>query len=244
MPLQNKINEFTTNSFAENPMGTIALATACGMGLMFMSITLGMPIVVSMVMLIGGILLVYGWSIGKVTYTMYEDGFTQTIRRFIPYRLWGRTSEREIVWSDIVSYKSDVDATRSMKEYEFIKLRLRKSPHSIWITDQHDKDGFGTFRDSFVEQVAKYNEAFTAEKKLEEPMRRETSMSQKKPVVVKKSFYARPIAKLVAVVLVIVMVSLVAFSVRYGIGVTSTFKLLLIVVPGTFYVLYRVKRAR
>jgi hypothetical protein len=48
------IAKFTTNSFVENPIGVIALATSIGMGFMVVGIALGLPIVLSMGLLFGG----------------------------------------------------------------------------------------------------------------------------------------------------------------------------------------------
>jgi len=107
------IFEFTTNGFIENPQSSIAIATVGGMGLMFVTIMLGAPILISMIALIGGICLVYGFKVGKVTYALHSEVITLLTRRFIPYAIRKKEGHKSFVWKDIKSFKHDFDKTRT-----------------------------------------------------------------------------------------------------------------------------------
>ena len=236
--------QFTSNSFVGNPIGVIVLGTAAGMGLMMVGIMLGAPIILSMILLLSGIGLVYGYMIGKVQYSLFSGGIEQRIRKFIPYYLSKKEETRFIAWQNIKSFKIDTDFSRQLQEYEFIKLYLRTSPGEIWITNQIDKPGFERFKETFVLKM----EEFTPQSDVEN----ETSVSysstkQVKPVsssrpVIKqkKSFYATVFAKILTLFFVIVSLGLVWYGLINGMRLTNWFRLAIILIPGTIYMVYRV----
>lgn len=227
-----------TNGFVANPMSSIAIATVSGMALMFVTISIGAHIFISMLALFAGILLVYGFRVGKITYDLMEDGIRMRIRRFIPYYLKKKEEERFIVWTTIKSFKHDTDLTRNGQEYEFIKLYLKQSPGEVWITDQHDKTGFQTFRDAFREVV-------NAEKaKLASTMISATGATkedqQTTHLVQKKSFYKTNFAKIITVFFILVLAGLITAQQFYGLSLTSLYRLEFVLIPGVMYMSYRV----
>ena len=231
---------FTTNSFSENPINVIIMGTACGFGFMAVTIMLGAPIVLSMVGLIGGILLVYGYKIGQTRYEVHEEGIYQHIRNFIPYKLYKKTKERFIKWEDIRYYKHDNDMTRELKEYEYIKLFLKGAPGQIWITDQRNRKGFEEFRDAFLESVqigATPKTKATAHQKSDAIKK----TKQVKPRVAKrKGFYSTFAAKLITIVLLALTVGLFVFGALNGLRIANWFRLAAILLPGCLYMVYRV----
>lgn len=247
----NKTCEFTTNSFASNPIGSIALGFVTGMGAMFIGIMLGAPVFVAMALLIGGILFAYGFTIGKTTYAIYDEGVSQTIRRFIPFKLFNKVEERFIPWTDIRSYKSDVDVGRSMVEYEYLKLNIRKSPHKIWITDQIDKSGFQKFRDGFIEKVEIYNDERAKKKKAltsadsgDDSSVIETASFPAKQAgkgVIKREpgFYKTSFAKMLTLFFAALVVLIQFYADTIGLNPSGAFKLKFILIPGTVYIIYR-----
>ncbi|MFY0644687.1 MAG: hypothetical protein JXR19_09510 [Bacteroidia bacterium] len=230
---------FTTNSFSENPMNVIIMATAAGFSLMVVFILLGAPILLTMAALFGGILWVYGYKIGETTYEIYEHGIYQHIKNFIPYRLSKKTKERFIKWEDIRYFKHDHDMTRELKEYEFIKLYLRKAPGQIWITDQKNRAGFEKFRDVFIEsaQIGVQKPTSVAHQKSDIP---KSSEAKKTRVKQRKGFYSSIAAKLITIVLVLLTVALFVYGATSGMRVANWFRLAAILLPGCLYMLYRV----
>lgn len=234
--------QFTTNGFIGNPYSVIIAGTGGGFVLMFMGISAGLPPFALMALLIGGILLVYGYLTGKVQYTLYKHGIHQRIRRFIPYRLSQKESERFIGWKDVRSYKHDHDLSRSSKEYEYIKLYLKKAPGQIWITDQVDRAGFERFRDAFLglfeegvrppEQPVQDNAVSAS--KIEPANSNELSKIKRK-----KSFYKTTFARLLTIGFIVLTTWLVFEGQSMGMSTASIYRLRFVLIPGTVYMIFR-----
>jgi hypothetical protein len=237
--LDNPITSFTTNSFVYNPTKTIISAVFAGMGFMFITIFLGAPIIVSMLALFSGILLVYGYRIGKVKYALYPFGIHQTIRRFIPDILGKEAEERLITWNFINSYKIDKDLSKSLKPYHFIKLYLNVSPKEIWITDQINKDGFDKFKFEF-EKLIQEHENIRAENDFNP--RSISNVEDIRPQYIKrkKGFYSTIFAKIVTLFFLVVSILLLMYAIKSGMRATNWFRLGVVIIPGTIYMVYRV----
>jgi hypothetical protein len=240
---EKPIVEFRTNGFIENPQSSIAMATVGGMALMFVTIMIGAPIFVSMVGLIGGICLVYGYKVGKVTYMLYSDGITLLTRRFIPYWISKKEGRKSFVWKEVKSFKHDFDKTRTGQEYEYIKLFLKKSPGQIWITNQRDKSGFETFRDTFLQLVAIERSSRDASPSKVPGAKRIGTEEVKTPepyLVQKPSFCKTRMAKLLTILFVFVAILLILINMNQGLSTRNLFRLEVIIVPGIVYMIYRV----
>lgn len=237
--LDNPITSFTTNSFVYNPTKTIISAVFAGMGFMYITIFLGAPIIVSMLALFSGILLVYGYRIGKVKYSLYPFGIHQTIRRFIPDILGKEAEERLFTWNLINSYKIDRDMSKSLKSYYFIKLYLNVAPKQIWITDQVDKEGFERFKFEF-EKLIREHTILRAENDFN--TRSISNVEDIRPQYVKrkKGFYSTILAKIVTLFFVILSILLLIFAIQSGMRATNWFRLGVVIIPGTIYMVYRV----
>ena len=252
------IAAFTTNSFVGNPYAVIIMAISSGMTLMFLGIMSGMPVIISMILLFGGILGVYGFGIGKVYYAITDTGIEQHIRRFIPYQLWGKKEKRFFPFSAISSYKNDTDRTRSGGEYEFLKLYLKKSPGEIWITNQHDDAGFQKFKEAFFtlikqpiavqaqpnEQVNKIlpPSSKTVDWQATSSIASNTDETKLSIPIIKerKSFYETFFAKLLTIFFTLLTIFLVWILAFNGMRFTNWFRVLFIILPGTVYMIYRV----
>lgn len=237
--LENPITQFTTNSFVGNPVRTIMESVFAGMGLMFISFMLTPNAFISMAFLFAGILLVYGYKLGKVQYSLYPFGIHQTIRRFIPDMLGRPPEARLITWDLIKSYKIDEELSRSLKPYTYIKLFLVVSPGEIWITDQIDKDGFDKFRAAF-EQIMDKSAPGKWENEVN-TINRSLGMEESKPYHIKKkkSFYATPRAKLITLFFVVVCLGFLIMGLEGSLKTTYWVRLGIIIVPGTAYMVYR-----
>lgn len=236
--------QFTTNSFVGNPIGVIILGTAAGMGFMFVGIMLGSPIVLSMILLFAGIGLVYGYMIGKVQYSLYADGIEQRIKKFIPYYLKKKEETRFIKWEQIKSFKNDTDFSRQVKEYEYIKLYLNTPPREIWITDQIDPVGFNVFNSAFLLKMQEFTPQPQAENEATisySSFKNVQPSSSIKPIIKqKKSFYNTVFAKVITLLFVAVSLSIAWFGIINGMRLTNWFRLGIILIPGTIYMVYRV----
>lgn len=237
--LNNPITSFTTNSFVYNPTKTILNAVFTGMGFMFITIFLGAPTIISMIALFSGILLIYGYRIGKVKYSLYPFGIHQTIKKFIPDMLGKEAEERLITWNFINSYKIDKDLSKSLTTYHFIKLYLNVSPKEIWITDQVDKEGFEKFRFEF-EKLIQEHEIIRAENDFNP--RSISNVEDIRPQYVKRKrgFYSTIFAKIVTLFFVVVSILLFLFAIKSGMRLTNWFRLGVVIIPGIIYMVYRV----
>lgn len=232
------LSQFSTNGFVENPFAVIGLSMMAGMGLMFLTISAGLPTVFSFIGLFGGILGVFGFCIATIRYTLFENGIQQDIKRKIPYWLWKKESVRFFEWTDIQSFKRDSDLTRGGKEYQYLKLYLRKAPHQIWITNQIDAHGFEDFSTAFLN--LKQEAAEQKQKTSLLSAKPEASSAALQEVKEKKSFYDTYWAFLITLFFVIVSGLLLVFGFLLGMGANNWWKLFFVILPGTSYMVYRV----
>lgn len=250
--------QFTTNSFTGNPYVVIALGFISGMTLMFFGIMLGVPVFISMLLLLGGIGIAFGYGIGKVTYQLTHGGVVQKIRRFIPYALKHKEETRTLAWSNITSYKNDIEKKRYSGEYEYLKLYLNISPGEIWVTNQQDDRGFQQFKAAFMEKIGAINSQRqntgsnpfqTAAQNPNNPASYEKYAAENFPslqavpslnIKERKSFYETFFAKLLTIFFILVTLLLIWIFSYKGMHLNNWFKLMFIVLPGTVYMIYRV----
>ena len=240
--------QFSTNSFIDHPMASIGIATAAGMGLMFVSISFGAPIFVSMVFLFAGILLVYGYKVGDVRYTLFEDHLEQEIKRFLPYYLKKTVQVRKIYWKDVKSFKNDFDYTRNREEYEYLKLYLKKSPGEVWITNQKNKEGFENFRDQFLlllnpatSPVTQKQESASKVAEVQPQSKvSKASNSSTKHIKQLPSFYETWFAKILTVFFALLTIGIFVYSQLNGLKFSHQVRFQVVLLPGTIYMIYRV----
>lgn len=250
--------QFSTNSFAGNPYAVMAFGFISGMTLMFVGILMGVPVFISVLLLLGGIGFAYGYGIGKVTYQLTPGGVVQKIRRFIPYALKQKEEIRTLAWANITSYKNDTDKTRYGGEYEYLKLYLNISPGEVWITNQQDDAGFQQFKTAFLQKVETINsEPKNADNTPYQPLTKaginpttyDNSGARNistQPAVLssqikeRKSFYETFFAKLLTLFFIMVTILLIWVVSYKGMHINNWFKLMFIVLPGTVYMIYRV----
>lgn len=248
--LETPITQFTTNSLSKNPKKTILKEMFLGMALMFIGISLGLPSLFSVILLIGGILLIFGREVGKINYALYPNGIHQEIKNFIPFYLRGKIEKRFIQWSQIESFKIDFEFSRSLKEYEFLKLYLTIHPKEIMVTDQLNPNGFMEFKQAFLQKMEgfainnsvnnKSDQSFVRSKLLNKnPV---PSNQTNHPIVIRqrKGFYDTLFAKILTIFFVFLTLGLITAGVLFKIQFTSWFKIAFVMIPGTSYMCYRV----
>lgn len=245
---------FRTNGFILQPYATIALSFACGMTLMMLGIFAGAPVMVSMILLTGGIGAVFAIGMGSILYTLTPEGIQQDITRwFAPGRMQ-KQIKRFISWGQIASFKNDSDYGRSSGQYEYLKLYLRTAPGEIWITDQRDKKGFEQFKNTFLRLIreSKATQQDPMATPVPSAMVQQTAaplpgipvspeaQQHLQRIVRKKSFYRTAFAKILTLFFTGLTLFLIWMQSYHGLHFTNWFKLLFVILPGTVYMLYRV----
>ncbi|MBK8557713.1 MAG: hypothetical protein IPL65_19080 [Lewinellaceae bacterium] len=244
----------TTNGFSENPIATILIATVAGLTLMMASIMVGMPMLISMAALFGGIFLVYGYGSGHMEYQMTDSGI---YRNFTPFGMRygiGKEQEQFVPWSEIKSYRLEKDFSRQLKEVETLRIYCQKPPFTLWITDQKDKAAFRIFADTFVAYASgqpvpaspslPMPQAFTpmVSAAADAPITRETRSPhpiQQKGIVRKPGFYKTIWAKLLTMFFAVFSLVMLLLLFSGSLSWTSAFRLLVFILPGTAYMVWR-----
>lgn len=247
-PKSECIGTYHGNSFSSNPMSVIFTGAAVGLSLMMLSIFIKAPAFLSVAALIGGILLVYGFKIGKTRYELYAEGIAQEIQLFIPSIFSKAPVKRFIAWKEIKAFKNDVDLKRNLGQYEYLKLYLRKAPGEIWITNENDPQAFILFRDKFLALMP----AKEAKKTKVAPLENEhtsvyesvlpaQNLSKNETLHIKEkpSFYKGRAGKLLSLIFVAFCIAIFVFGAQNGMRNSNWYKLAAVVVPGTVYLIYR-----
>lgn len=248
--LESPIAQFTTNSFSKNPKKTILKGMFLGMALMFIGISLGLPSLFSMILLIGGILLIFGREVGKINYALYPNGIHQEIKNFIPFYLRGKIKKRFIQWSQIESFKIDFEFSRSLREYEFLKLYLNIYPKEIMVTDQLNPNGFREFKQAFLQKMEEFTLNNSVNNESDQSFGR-SKLLNKNPtssyqtnhhIVIKqrKGFYDTLFAQILTIFFIFLTLVLMTAGVFLKMHFTSWFKIAFVMIPGTAYMCYRV----
>lgn len=228
---------FKTNSFSGNPIGAIILATAVGMCAMFFGIMVGAPIWLSMILLLAGILLIFGFQSGKAEYHLYTDRIERVVHPAIPY---ARVRRLTVPFSRIRSYRRMKDLSRSGNEVEQLKLQLRMSPGTIWLSDQVFPDQFTLFSDQFEEAVEAYNNRVSQQKKADRSKPLEpVSYNKEMPIKKKRDWYKSIAAKLIGVFFLFFTLAVFIIHLRGGLSTSGMWRLFAVLIPGTIYMLYR-----
>jgi hypothetical protein len=124
-------------------------------GLLFMSFgfMIGIhPFAVTLLML-GSMILCIGIIGAYTTYTLHDDGISQELRSFNWSPLKLKPSVRNFSWNDIGSYQAGSDLSRSMEQYNYLYIKVKKFPYQLRLSDhQASKEDLKAFLQAF-EQV-------------------------------------------------------------------------------------------
>lgn len=223
-----------TRGFVSNPMGTISMAAFCGLLLMSVSVMVGAHVFVSMGALLAGILGIYGIKAGHMEYLLTSDSLE---RRFQPFlaQCMGLQGQRQVfAFEDIVSYKQEEDLSRSMRERSFLNITLRRRPYTIWITDEQNPAVFRDFAEAFIQHVEQFNSKAAATGPLASCHKADHRIRRQ------PSFYRSLGAKILTLIFILLNLGLmVAFFTGIG-SIDSLIRWAGIILPGTFYMVWRV----
>jgi hypothetical protein len=205
-------------------MRLIWRVTSFGMGLMFLMIYLGFPAWITVFIFLGVIYVLMDASLFKATYTLDENGIQEELAPSKNLFKALQTRRRIFKWSDIKSYLLDEDLTRYHGPQKFLKIKFHNTRYQFHISEGYQptaKQEFENFSKVFLNQVSEL---------------------QKKSSSIKTEvgFYKKPIAKILAVFFLLAAISLTVLGFVMPLGITGAFRLGVIIIPGTLYMVNRV----
>lgn len=217
----------------------LLISTQLGIGVMVASFPLGLPFWAQVLLLVGTITAVLFICSAEIRYSLEFDGLTRSINpKVLRYKQLKRLTH--IDWARIEWYTLDYDRNRSWQAYPYLLIRGKK-PYFQWKIagkTMHDT-AFDQFVQSFVQSIPV--SGGKQQEKAGEPSFR-PAMQQIKP---RSGFYRTKVAKFLTLVFVIIDVSIVVGVVTgfLTLSATSMYRLLAVLLPGTFYLLYRTLRS-
>ncbi len=226
--------EFSGKSFINGGLvSNILTVTVISLFVMSVFIMLKAPIWLSMIALLGAMYYLIKRRSGTAKYQVHSWGFSQSLH---PNIKGSKVINRSFTWHDVHSFKQVTDMDRQRREYNYLKLEVNKTPKSFLIHDQDgDMAAFLSFRDTFVAQLDLYNSGFSSD---HIPQIGEHTGHQ---VLEKPDFYKTVWAKLITVFFVLFSILAVVYvgsveNVRH----TNLYRIFIVVVPGTIYMVWRV----
>lgn len=231
------IASFSSRSFLKGGLvSNIAIVTFISLLVMSLLINLDLPIWITVGAFMLTIYVLIQMRSGKVRYDLFEWGFTQHLTPMFNKK---RRIERRFTWDDVKSYQVGIDMNRRKQEYNYLNLRLKKTPDHIQMHDaDSDMQYFLQFRDAFVKQLEGYNASYTEAPTV-------ASRDEKRkigPIKRKPDFYKTFWAKLITLLLVVFTLVMLGYVIlnRGNVSYTNLFRIFVIIIPGTAYMLYRV----
>lgn len=236
----NEVNKvFHTQGFIRWGFGTnIMITVVASMSIMFVFMSVGVHAVVSTIAFLGTIFGVIKLLSGATKYTLTNKGILQEIT---PNYKKPKPIVRNFNWDEIKSYVRGSDVNRSQQPYNYLHIDVKKDPGTLRLSDdKSDKQALQNFADAF--------EAFIQKSSSNSDIKPTESIAQTtltppqslKGIVKKKTFYEKPIAKIITILFIVLCGFLIDFGIRHGMQEFNWYRLLAVVVPGTIYMVYRV----
>jgi len=226
---------FNSKSFINGGLfSNILIVVVLSMFVMSAFMMFGSPIWLNAIALMATMYLLIRMRSGNSSYSVFEWGFTQSIKPFLQTR---KAFVRSFTWEEVESYKVGIDMDRQHKEYNYLHLDVTKAPKSIRINDQNaDMATFLSFRNVFVDQIESYNSS--ADNTL---FKARDGAHPIHHVKAKQDFYKSIWAKLLTIVFVVFSVlAIIYVSKTSDVRATNLYRIFIVVIPGTIYMFYRV----
>lgn len=204
------------------------------MSMMFLSFIIGLEVWGSIIFLLGGIILGIGIFSGNCVYTINQNGIEQRISSLDNFKWIPRNILRKFSWDDIAWYRIGSDMNRSFESYDYLKIKLKKWPYSLQLTnDKANADAY----DEFV----KVFENYAAAPHKKSMVKTETPDSNPAPITKKPDFYDTFLARIIFFIFMALLCGIIYFMLSTGnIKVTYVFRIGLIMIPGLAYFYYRI----
>lgn len=243
---------YTTKSFILPLAIALIIIVQVSMGLMFIPILLELHFLFVMAALFGGILFCIGMLSGETVYAIDKEGISVKTRPMLPWKLWRYEKKRFYPWSSVSSYSIEEDMARSFEKFHFIKVGINGLTNDLKISDNAKYfAGFEAFKNAFIEMVETRNAQISeaAIKENMEALKPNTVssacsaivLSKEKPIKRKRSFYERPIAKIITLLFIAFIAGIGAFYISnpHFLKGEHVFRIALVIIPGIGYMFYR-----
>ncbi|MCB0734003.1 MAG: hypothetical protein H6608_05675 [Flavobacteriales bacterium] len=242
---------FVKGELVSNILITMLISMSLMMGLIMM----GVHIYIVTAALIGSMFGILHVLSGRTRYTINEHGLERYVQ---PNFKRFKETTTLYTWNDIKSYKRGDDLNRSRQVFHYLNISVRKAPGRLRISDDKgDKSLFKTFADvfeSYVDHPDKQDVTGVApippsQKSLEDAA--EDAMIQKgrqpEPtssgntrIKKEQTFYQTTFAKVMTIGLIFLCGFLINWGFQNGMREFNWFRLGVIVIPGTIYMIIRV----
>lgn len=235
---------FETRGFIMSFWSGIFTALSLSFVLMYFFLMLGLGPILTTLAFIGSLYFMIKGLSGKTIYKVNSVGISQSITPSIMSGFFKKPIEREFTWSEIETAKEGWDLTRGGVRFEYLHLSVSKTPGSLRISDEKKSQSFLEFRTEVLRRINDFNKPIIKHDQYLQENQFIKSFDSKgetlKPIKIKRSFYEKPISKLITIFFVFLTIAILVFSVSFGARATNWFRLLFILIPGTGYMYWRV----
>jgi hypothetical protein len=215
----------------------IGITVFLSMSILFFTMGIGMPIFISTIVFVGVMFGIIYLLSGKINFSLGSDGIRQEVT---PNWKKIKKVDRFFTWDDIRAYERGKDWNRSKQEFRYLYIDVNKDPGQLRISDDKgDKEKFAILADAFEQLVTEVNH-IESPNRVSQPKTKDYSESTKQVIKHKRDFYQRPIAKYLTIFFIIITLFFISFGFGKGMRGVNWFRLLIIIIPGTIYMVYRV----
>jgi len=225
-----------TNNFTIDPVGGVILASFAGFSTMMLVIMMSQSGILGMFGLLGGMAFVFLKKSGRAEYLLTRKGIYQNMTPFLDGALGFKPFLRFFSFPSIYSYQVQDDMDRSLQGYTKLTLSLSVSPGKVILTNKKNPEQFVKFKMEFLKLVEQKNETALP------PFRTQpqtTKPAQPHIIKKKKSFYQTAFAKFLAIFFLAMTVVLLYLSFTGVLNFRNSFRLYLIIIPGTIFMFYK-----
>ena len=206
-----------TRGIAGNPGTVIATATIVGLFAMSVVIMADLPVLIAVPALLLGIVFVLSRNAGEMVVHLTESGIERTITPMLARFISMEPRHQSFTFEDIRSYRRDHDRSRIRGEVSFLTLHLSKRPSRLVIQDMGGEVHLAPFADAFEALALRHG-------------------IRKRP-----GFYQTVFARVLTALFVLLAIALSVFALLGVLSPSSLFRLLTIILPGTVYMIWRVR---
>jgi hypothetical protein len=207
-----------TRGIAGNPGTVIAAATLVGLFAMSLVIMADLPILLAAPALILGIVFVLSRKAGEMSVQLTESGIERTVTPMLARFVSMQPRHHSFAFADMRDYRRDHDRSRFRGEVNFLSIRLSTRPSRVVIQDMGGEIDLSPFADAFEAMALRHG-------------------IRKRP-----GFYQSVFARVLTALFAVLAIVLSGFALFGMLSPTSLFRLLAIILPGTLYMIWRVRK--
>lgn len=224
---------------------TIILATNVGLGMTFICIFLGLPVFITIALMLGSM---YALLYLMSTFATFEIKELQ-LSRLLENKsfLFNNSRYKDYTWQEVKSYKSGKDKGRYRGEFQFLEIFFLDGK-SWKFTDMYGerKTTFDIFKTTFIEKINSINASARKTDLLYTPSQNlqnstNSAAEIKDRITRKKTFYETGIAKIITIFFVVFSAGIIYFYLTHPayIRINNLFKIAVVILPGTGYMIFR-----